>query len=82
MLGGLLIAWQGEVNGIRWAFVAALVLAIIALIIQQALVADFSCLLRGYKYQHSQRPNNLSLTNVVFLLIIHDILSGSLIRES
>lgn len=40
VVGGLLIAWQGEVNGIRLAFVAALVLALVALIIQQVLVED------------------------------------------
>jgi len=40
VVGGLLISWQGEVNGIRWAFVAALVLALAALMIQQALVED------------------------------------------
>jgi len=40
VVGGLLITWRGEVMGIRLAFVAALILAVIALIIQQALVAD------------------------------------------
>ena len=38
--GGLLIAWQGEIAGIRWAFVAALGLALAALILQQAWVED------------------------------------------
>jgi MFS family permease len=40
VVGGLLIAWQGEVIGIRWAFIAALVLAGAALVIQQVLVED------------------------------------------
>lgn len=40
VVGGLLITWQGEVNGIRLAFVVALALALVALIIQQALVED------------------------------------------
>jgi MFS family permease len=40
VVGGVLIAWQGEVQGIRLAFVAAVVLALIALVIQQALVTN------------------------------------------
>lgn len=40
VVGGLLIAWQGEVTGIRWAFVAAFILAVLALILQQLFVED------------------------------------------
>lgn len=40
VIGGLLIAWLGAVNGIRWAFIAALILALVALVIQQVLVED------------------------------------------
>lgn len=40
VVGGLLIAWKGEVIGIRWAFVAAFVLATLALVIQQLFVED------------------------------------------
>jgi len=40
VVGGALIAWLGEVDGVRWAFVAALVLAIVALILQQIYVED------------------------------------------
>jgi MFS family permease len=47
VVGGVLIAWQGEVQGIRLAFVAALVLAVIALVIQQALVENKSSTTRA-----------------------------------
>ncbi|HPH97108.1 MAG TPA: MFS transporter [Anaerolineaceae bacterium] len=40
VVGGLLIAWQGEILGVRLAFVAALLLAVVALVIQQAYVED------------------------------------------
>lgn len=40
LVGGALIAWQGEVAGVRTAFIIALVLAVIALILQQAYVED------------------------------------------
>jgi len=40
VVGGLLIAWKGEVLGIRWAFGAAFVLAFVALLVQQVLVED------------------------------------------
>ncbi len=40
VVGGLLIAWRGEVVGIRWAFIIALVLAGVALLLQQAYVED------------------------------------------
>lgn len=40
VVGGLLIAWQGEILGVRLAFVAALLLAVAALVIQQAYVED------------------------------------------
>jgi MFS family permease len=40
VVGGLLIAWQGEVAGIRWAFIIALVLALIALVLQQLFVEE------------------------------------------
>jgi MFS family permease len=40
VVGGLLIAWKGEVAGIRLAFISALVLAAIALILQQVFVED------------------------------------------
>ena len=40
VIGGLLIAWQGEVDGIRYAFIAALVLAGVALVVQQRFVEE------------------------------------------
>lgn len=40
VIGGALIAWKGEVLGIRYAFVAALFLALIALFLQQRFVED------------------------------------------
>ena len=40
VVGGLLIAWQGEVAGIRWAFIIALALALIALVLQQLFVEE------------------------------------------
>jgi MFS family permease len=40
IVGGLLIAWQGEIAGVRWAFVIALLLALIALVLQQIFVED------------------------------------------
>jgi len=40
VVGGALIAWKGEVLGIRYAFVAALFLALIALFLQQRFVED------------------------------------------
>lgn len=40
LVGGALIAWLGEVEGIRWAFVVALGLALLALVLQQIYVED------------------------------------------
>lgn len=40
IVGGALIAWKGEVLGIRYAFVAAFFLALAALMLQQRLVED------------------------------------------
>ncbi len=40
VIGGLLIAWKGELVGVRLAFIIALVLAIIALVLQQLYVED------------------------------------------
>lgn len=40
VIGGLLIAWKGEVDGVRLAFVFALLLAVIALILQQIFIED------------------------------------------
>lgn len=40
VIGGLLIAWKGNIAGVRLAFSIALLLAIIALILQQIFVED------------------------------------------
>jgi MFS family permease len=40
VIGGLLITWRGEVDGIRYAFIAALVLAGVALVVQQRFVEE------------------------------------------
>ena len=40
VVGGLLIAWQGEIAGIRWAFIIAFLLAGVALILQQVFVEN------------------------------------------
>ena len=40
VVGGLLIAWKGDIVGIRYAFIAALALAAVALVVQQIFVED------------------------------------------
>lgn len=40
IIGGILITWQGEIVGVRWAFIIALLFAIIALILQQVFIED------------------------------------------
>ncbi len=40
VLGGLLITWKGEVEGVRWAFGVAFGLALVALVVQQIWVED------------------------------------------
>ena len=40
VVGGLLIAWKGDIVGIRYAFIAALALAAMALVVQQIFVED------------------------------------------
>lgn len=40
VIGGLLITWRGEVVGIRYAFLAALLLAGVALVVQQRFVEE------------------------------------------
>jgi MFS family permease len=40
IIGGLLIARFGEVNGVRYAFVLSLILAVVALIFQQVMIED------------------------------------------
>lgn len=40
IIGGLLIEWQGEIDGVRLAFIFALIFALIALVLQQAFVED------------------------------------------
>ena len=40
ILGGICIGVWGEINGVRTAFVAALVLSIVALVLQQALIEE------------------------------------------
>ncbi|MBN1937620.1 MAG: MFS transporter [Anaerolineae bacterium] len=40
VIGGLMIGWQGETNGVRLAFIAAFVLGIISLILQQVMIKE------------------------------------------
>lgn len=40
VIGGVLIASFGERDGVRWAFVAAAVLGLVALVLQQTLIAE------------------------------------------
>lgn len=40
VVGGLLIAWKGDIVGIRFAFIGALILAGVALVVQQIFVED------------------------------------------
>lgn len=40
VIGGVLIVSFGEQNGVRWAFVAATVLGLVALVLQQTLIAE------------------------------------------
>lgn len=40
IIGGLLIAWKGEVTGVRLAFIIALAFAVIALVLQQLFIED------------------------------------------
>ena len=40
IVGGLLIGWRGDVEGVRFAFIIALLLAVIALILQQIYVEE------------------------------------------
>jgi len=71
VIGGLLIAWKGEIVGVRLAFVVAVVLAVIALIFQQLFIED-------RKSEHAAEPNPLKLLKVMSpafrKLLIADIL--------
>jgi MFS family permease len=71
VVGGLLIAWKGEIVGVRLAFVVAVVLAVIALIFQQLFIED-------RKSEHAAEPNPLKLLKVMSpafrKLLIADIL--------
>lgn len=40
VLGGVLIGWLGEKTGVRWAFVVALILGGVSLVLQQVLIKD------------------------------------------
>lgn len=40
IVGGALVAWKGEVDGVRLAFIVALLLALLALVLQQIYVED------------------------------------------
>lgn len=40
VVGGLLIAWKGNIEGVRLAFIFALALAIVALVLQQLFIED------------------------------------------
>jgi len=71
VIGGLLIAWKGEIDGVRLAFVVAVVLAVIALIFQQLFIED-------RKSEHAAEPNPLKLFKVMSpafrKLLVADIL--------
>ncbi len=54
VIGGLLIAWQGEVVGVRLAFILALAFAFLALVLQQRFVED-------KKTEHTAEINPLKL---------------------
>ncbi len=71
VVGGVLIAWRGEVEGVRWAFAAALGLALLALVLQQIYVEDRKSTTRA-------EPNPLRLFSLMSpafrTLLVSDIL--------
>ena len=71
MIGGLLIARFGEQDGVRLAFVLALVLALVALILQQLFIED-----RGKKSAAEGNPLQLAkfMTPDLRNLLVSDIL--------
>jgi MFS family permease len=71
VIGGVLIMWQGEVLGVRLAFVAAFILATLALFLQQIFVED-----RKSTTQAEANPLKLlRLMSPAFLkLLVADIL--------
>jgi len=71
VVGGLLIAWKGDIVGIRYAFIAALVLAGVALIVQQILVED-----RPSTVKAEANPLKLfnNMTGSFRILLVADIL--------
>ena len=54
MVGGLFIAWFGERDGVRLAFVVALLLGLVAIVLQQRLIED-----KGDKKQAEGNPLRL-----------------------
>ena len=75
VVGGLLIAWKGEIVGVRLAFVVAVVLAVIALIFQQLFIED-------RKSEHAAEPNLLKLLKVMSTAFRKLLIADDLIRFS
>jgi MFS family permease len=71
IVGGLLIAWKGEVVGVRLAFMAAFGLALLALVVQQLLIED-----RPRSAQAEPNPLRLlsRMTPAFRTLLVSDIL--------
>jgi MFS family permease len=71
VIGGLLIGWKGSIEGVRLAFIIAMALAIIALVLQQLFIED-----REAKKSAEKNPLKLfSLMSPAFRkLLVADIL--------
>lgn len=71
IVGGVLIGWHGEVEGVRWAFILALLFAVIALILQQIFVEE-----RETKGKAESNPLRLwgRMTSAFRSLLVADIL--------
>jgi len=71
IIGGVMIALYGEKTGIRLAFVAALILGLVSLILQQAMIRD-----DPYRGKPEKRPSKLwrFMTPALKNLLVSDIM--------
>jgi len=65
ILGGLCIASWGEISGVRMAFVFALILAIVAIVLQQKLIEEVESNTTGEQGQFAPEKNPLRLLSLM-----------------
>jgi MFS family permease len=80
ILGGLCIATWGEISGVRMAFVFALVLAIVAIVLQQKLIEEVKSNATGGQRRFAPEKNPLKLLSLMKPSLKRLLVSDILVR--